>query len=599
MTIAADASNMVRPMSPCVDKAGGRGNRPLHFGSRAWALSLLFLAACSFEAPAFTGDLPPQNPDASREADALVADARDSDASGPDDAALDAGVAEDSGADDASIPEDAALDAGLEDAAPQDADAPDAPAPDALIPDTGPPDAGFADAGFPDAGFPDAAPIDAGFPDAGCAPWPLQANPRSVGTVSLPWDPDLPPLVADLDGDGEDEVALASSASREIMVLDWAGCSATPQTASIANIPVGEAGLVAVSTTGGVRILAGAGNEIWLGQYQQLPTPSLTQTLRSPFGLTIESIAADPAGSYLFLRGTSGGDPAYVATSLSGGTIGPQTLASDVTGEAAYLFTPANAPARFAVSDEESVRIAQPGAADAPLADGGNVAPTSPPASLRPGIFGGPSDVIIAYGADDNGTFEIGVWRTNTINVASSGRRNATARAQIISGPIAYTYDAGGGNLEGGFVFGTSDGYLAGCSVTNTLTSWTCTASSFSPLNAGSNTVVSNITPLTSYIGGDHIPDVVFATATGRVLFRDQGLTVEAAPPVNLAARVLATPGISPSFFDRYGGSGSLMVVPISGSRVELLIWSRPATAGPDTNLWSQHRGNAQRSGQL
>lgn len=515
----------------------------------------------------------------------MAGDVSSSDVPAPD------AIAQPDANEDAAIADLGPEDAGVGDAF-GDADLPDAPAPDADPPDLGAPDLGL-DAGFPDTGLNN---------DGGCSPpWALAAQPRSVATLTIGYDIDVPPLVADVDGDGHDELVVASTSQAEITVIDWVGCSATPQTASASQVPVGPGGILTLNGANGLQIVASSGTTVWMGRYQQTPPQLMPVGAPSTRTLSVDQIGSDLTGQFLYLLGeTPGGNFGFVGYDQQGNP-GMLEGTTEPIGWASFLSIPSGGGyPRFVKSDETMLRIQRPATSQWDLDDGSAVTPQTPPAVLRPGVFGAPDEAVVAYGADESGPIggpQLSVFRVDVTDLRNVLRASTSVSATIVSGPITYSYGTGG-SRGGGFIYGLADGTLAGCALASGL-GWDCITSPFTPFNAGGGQVSENIQPLTTYIGNDNVPDVVYATPSGTIHFRDDGLRNAPFPAVVLGSPVLSTPAISETFFSRYNQDGSLMIVPISQGRVSIVIWQRPAQAGAPGHLWSQFRSDQFRSGHL
>ena len=166
---------------------------------------------------------------------------------------------------DAGIRDASQVDTGVTpDGSSPDGSAPDGSSPDATAPDADTTDAGFQDAAATDATFDDAAIADGGDAgadasvDGGCNTPGLINRPFRTVTVNFQHEIDRPLLVADLDGDGFDEIAAASAQDSVIGVMR-AGCTAW-DVAHRTNVTIGEDGL-ALSYHGGgpVLVTSGAG----------------------------------------------------------------------------------------------------------------------------------------------------------------------------------------------------------------------------------------------------------------------------------------------------------------------------------------------------
>jgi hypothetical protein len=591
MTVGRRASNMIRLSSERAINLG-RGNRPPRRRS-SWCAAFfaaIGLGGCSFNAPGF-GDAALDNPDA------LHVDAQATDLSSFGDAEPDDSTAKDVPSPDldADLMNDAEPDGGV-DSGEIDSGPPDTGPPDTGAEDAAPPDAEPPDTGPPDAGFPDAAP-DAGPPDGACTapPWMPMAQPRSVGTVTVGYDVDLAPLVVDADGDGFDELVVASTAQRQITVLDF-GCGPLPVSASATQLPVGPAGLLALNTAGGTRILSAENGSVWFGRYVETPQPVLAQS-QSPATVMndIISMSSDDTGTFLFMTGlTRDSDPFFIGYDANG-MPGPQSLAEAPIGRPSYFSHPMGSFPRFALTDQVSPFIARPGSSEFTLPDGSGIMPRSGTAVVAPGFFGGANEAFIAYGAFVGGVGggpELGVFRIDVTNLGASARARMITGGDIAGGPIAIGF-----SNTAGFAFTTTDGVLAGCRL-GTAIGWDCIPA-IGAFNVGGAEVGQNFSPLTAYVTNDADPDVVLAARSGVVHFRQELGASQAAPSVTLQGRALATPAISATYFARFGLQGYLMLVPIQGGRMEIVIWSRPANAGPVSHLWLQDRRDAQRTGHL
>ncbi len=629
-------------LAPAAEAPGGRSRV---FGPRSSALLLaaLLASACTFKPdpliavdPSFRADrgivdgppvdagiaelpdlvaLEDASADAGHEDAEVTLDAApDAEPMFPDsggiDAAMDAGVADlgvalDATAPDAAAPDAmAAMDAGPTDALPRDAatDAMprDAAAPDAAAPDAAPRDAAI-DAGVPiDAGR-DAGPPDTGV-DGGCAapPWVVDGTPRSLATipVALAADIDVPPLVADFDGDGQDEVAVASRASGEIAVIDWPACAATPQvTATL--LFVGPAGL-ALAQVGGRELIvtAALSGELRLATYDG-PT-LLTVSTRAQAGFTgLSSLTVHPLGTELLATGVRGAGSAYVVPRAIPVT---RSLPDALVGDPAYV-AGQPAAARYAIATASSLVLAvpdQPTDVTIPLLS----QPTSSPAVLSGAYFdGNPSVTAMALGARVNGQDGLTVVYVDPVTAVGAQIEHVPNTGIPVSEPMAYAEASPAGGFNAGF-FQIRQGaaathVLQGCTVIRRPApqlGFTC-----APVTGGAvlpGRVTEASTPITAYVSGSNAPDLLVATAAPpRVAFFLPTLA-PVGPVVTLGGPPVATPALSTRFLSRYNIAGQLVFIARSAS-VELVGWRRPAQSGSDAALWSQSRGDARRSGRL
>ena len=118
------------------------------------------------------------------------------------------------------------------DLGPADGGEPDLGRPDVPVPeDSGPgADAEPTDGPPPspdaqvDAGNPDAQPVDTGVVvDAGCG-LALPNSPAVVATYSVPHTIDSPALLFDADGDGDEEIIVASVSQRTFSIIEIDNC---------------------------------------------------------------------------------------------------------------------------------------------------------------------------------------------------------------------------------------------------------------------------------------------------------------------------------------------------------------------------------------
>lgn len=619
-------------LAPAAEALRGRSRV---FGPRSSALLLaLLMSACTFKPdpliavdPSFQADRGSVDVPAVRE-DASRTDALDAEL--PADAAEDAGsedasatdatpdaepVPTDSGMLDGGVPDLGEPDAMPADALPRDAlpgdalarDAsPDAMPRDAMAPDAMPADAAPRDASL-DAGTPDsgrdggAGPADTGV-DGGCAapPWVIDGTPRSLASVpvALAADIDLPPLVADFDGDGQEEVAVASLASGEIAIIDWPACAATP-IVTTTLLFVGPAGL-ALAQLGGreVIVTAALSGELRLATYDG--PMQLTVATRAQAGFTgLSSLVVHPLGTELLATGTRPAGSAYVvprpipvARSL------PDTL----VGDPAYV-TGVPSGARYAIATRSSLLMAvpdQPTDVTIPLLS----QPTGSPAVLGGAYFDGNAGLsAIALGARTNGQDGLTIVVVDPVTAVGAQIEHIANTLPPMGGTIAYAEASGAGAFNAGFFqireSGAATHVLQGCSIIRRpmpQIGFTCAPVPGSATLPG--LVREGTTPITAYVSGSNAPDLVVATATPpRLAFYLPSLA-PVGPVITLGGAAVATPALSTRFLSRYNIGGELVFVARSAS-IELVGWRRPATSGLDAVLWSQSRGDARRTGRL
>ena len=585
-----------------------RANRSPGAGSsvrRAFLVVLLLTGpACSFHAPA--------DPPAAADAGVVLLDA----SSGPDDAQADASATDLGHGDDATTPDAPAEDAGF-----ADSGFADTGFADAGFTDTGFTDTGFADSGPSDAGFfPDAVPVDTGIvpdsglvdagfapdarpdagpPDTGISPdagfpscslpaaWAsLGAAPASLGTVTLPFDVDLPLLAADLDSDGQDEFIALSITAATAAVIDFDDCTATPRIVAQSSVlgTVVAGGAVVSPNTGGHAVATGSSNQLSLLVYDRQaqtfePGPPSTANVEM-----LRSVTTTPLGDVLFLLGQHQGMGIW--GQMPGGS---RILAGQARQMGAFLGS-SGGNYTWAVTSDADVRIASvPG--DTIIPQTGT--PLGPPSLLGPGGYGGGDTVHLAYAVLDSTTRGLRVVRFSAANPAapSASVTFMTGTADVVAAPlVAWSPGATG------FYFLTSDGRLDGCTLIPG--SLVCTRPTGGPYNlpGGATAVRNNSELLSAYVRGPN-PDLIAVSSRGAVHFVGTNLTAFQA--VALRDNATAPAALIPHFFDRYGQPGTMLAIPLRSGVIELVGWRRPVGAGPDSQLWTQSRGRPERTGRL
>jgi hypothetical protein len=578
-------------------------------------LLLLWTAACTF-APESTLAIDPSlrpdvaAPDAGR-TDATAEDATQPvDGSTPD-AGEDAGYADVSAADaeaadaladggdamadataDASPP-DATADSGTRDAA-ADAAGLDAQPTDARA------DAGRPDASPGDARAADASAIDAGpTPDGGCPtpPWPVAASPQSVATFAVPMGGvDLPPLVADFDADGHDEVAVASTTQATLTIFDWPACSSVPDVTT-SPVFVGPAGLALAQAGGRDVIVSASFGSVSLMLYNG---PNQLTPLASPMvGFTnLYGLAAHPTGTEILLSGVRPQGNAYVSLRVAPNAraVGAPTVESP-----AYLGGAPGA-AQYLVLTTGGAVVAQPDQpSDAQVAL--NHTPLTSPATLDGRFFQATGIVAAAHGATA-GTPGLG-WVSVDLASPALSRTEflpSASQSQSRGAPIAYAEVAPPATGSAGF-FQIRDAPAGGDLVVG------CTVSRQRPPGMGFDclgvptplvlpgSAASQTTPITVYASGALSPDLLIVTQTPpRMVFARPDL--QAITTLTLTGAPVATPAASTTFLARYNTPGTMVFV-VREDSIELVAWRRPPLFGSTDLLWTQSRANARRTGKL
>lgn len=581
-----------------------RANRSPGAGSSArgaFLVSLLMLtgSGCSFHAPAY----PPSAVDAGLGGDAIsgMDDAQGLDATSPDLGQGDDATSPDAPAEDAGVSDLGFADAGFADAGFVDAGFDGGASdlgffPDALPTDTGiPPDSGAPDAGFAPDAQPDAGPPDSGIsPDAGfpsCTlpgAWSsLGATPSSLGTITLPFNVDLPLLAADLDGDGQDELIALSIVAATAAVIDFDDCTSTPQIVAQSSLlgTVATGAAVVSPNTGGRAVVSGSGNQLSLLFYDRVartfePTPPSTANVDM-----LRSVATTPLGDVLFLLGQHQGMGMW--GQMPGGS---RSLPGVPRQTGAYLGSTGGNYSWVVTTDLDVRVVSVPG--DVVLPQSGT--PVGPPSLLGAGGYGGADTVHLAYSVLDSTTRGLRVVRFSAANPTATAVSVTfmTGSSDVLAAPlVAWSPSATG------FYFLTSDGRLDGCTLIPG--NLVCTRPTGTPYNlpGGAGAVRNNSELLSAYVRGPN-PDLIAVSARGAVHFVGTNLTAFQTLTLQDNA-VVAPSALIPHFFDRYGQPGTLLAVPLRNGVVELVGWRRPAGAGPDTQLWTQSRGRPERTGRL
>lgn len=579
-------------------------------------LLLLWTAACTFSPESTLAIDPSLRPDVAAP-DAGHMDATAEDAAPPADArAPDAG--EDAGLADVSPPDadnpdavadvgdaapdagqpDGAADSGLRDAAP-DAGSVDAQPTDARV-DAGRPDASPPDAARPDASPADATAIDAGpTPDGGCPtpPWPVASNPQSVATFTVPMGGiDLPPLVADFDADGHDEVAVASTTQATLTIFDWPACSGVPDVTT-SPVFVGPAGLALAQAGGRDVIVSASFGSVSLMQYNG---PNQLAPLAAPMvGFTnLYGLAVYPAGTEILLSGVRPQGNAYVAlrAAPNARAVGAPTVESP-----AFLGGALGA-AQYLVLTTAGAVIAQPDLpadVQVPL----NHTPQTSPAALDGRFFQATGIVAAAHGATA-GAPGLGLVFVDLAATAQSRAEflGSASQSQSRGAPIAYADVAPPGVGSAGF-FQIRDAtvgsdIVVGCTVSRRRPpgmGFECAAVPNALTLPGS--AASQTTPITVYASGAVSPDLLIVTQTPpRMVFARPDL--QASTTLTLTGAPVATPSASTTFLGRYNTPGTMVFV-VREDSLELVAWRRPPLFGSPDLLWTQSRGNARRTGKL
>lgn len=491
-------------------------------------------------------------------------------------------------------PADAARDAGLPDALPLDA-APDVGPRDASAPDAAPRDSG-PDAGLPDSGR-DGGPADSGA-DGGCAapPWTVTGTPQVLTTipVALADAIDLPPLIADLDGDGFEEIAIASAAAGEITILDWQGCALTPSVTT--NLVFLEAsGMALAQVNGREVIVTTTAGEVRLTTYDGPGQISFMVRPQNGFN-ELSGLMVHPLGTEIVALGERGAGPAYVVPRT---TSVVRALGAPSVGSPAFV-TGLPLAARYAITTATSLVVAAPDqVSDGTLAL--MAGPVTGPAVVGGAYINGNANLAaVGFGAVSGLNPGFTVVYLDASNPGTAQVDHVMSNDRSLGDAIGYAEAAGPASFYQ-LRAGNNPAFhtLQGCTIgprPQPMGGFACRPV---PGNAAlPGTVPEDSTPISVFLSGNLSPDLAVVTAVPPRLTFYRPNFMSVGPAVVLPSAPVATPGLSTQFLSRYSIDGEVMFVP-SAAGVDIVGWRRPATSGPDSILWTQSRGDARRSGRL
>ena len=478
--------------------------------------------------------------------------------------------------------------------------------PDAIVVDSGPTDLGFGDAtNQPDAvvidgGTPDAGFVDSGPADSGCPPIAIpMGDPITVGRFDVSHEIDRAVLIADFDGDGADEIAVASANQDRFSVVDFDGCAMS--VATMSNARIGNDGLAVVRRGNDAVIISAGGGQISRWTY----SGGVIAAAGNAISFDAASwISAHPTAPYFAVTGRTNTGPGYLLVNASTGNEIETDVVDELIDRPAFFSGPngTNDNPRFAACDDQSPQILVAGNTPFFLYDGGDTDPNTAPAVVQPGVVGDADDQVVLYGAtnDTEGRFQ--TTRVSNLDPNDRRARGDVLPAPLASSPIIMKREASGREVVRGY-FVTTDGIARGCEL-DVFANGPAICNFFPSPRIGTFTIGTNessdrITPITAYVNDNDIPDVILAARNGRVHFRTANLSVQAAPVVDAPEPISATPAVAESFFARWGSQGDLLVIPHQDGSVTLVGWRRGATVGGPERLWPQFRRDAARSGSL
>jgi hypothetical protein len=427
-----------------------------------------------------------------------------------------------------------------------------------------------------------------------------------VTTYSVPHDIDAPALLFDADGDGDEEIIVASVAQRTLSVIEVDGCGRA-QVFTENNVRMNRDGPAGVYIAGLPAILTAGNGDVRGYRYDPARTPAISTSnnLRVQNVGTLDFITGDPPGESFMVAGLeSGGDPAYSAFD-SALTRTESDLGARLNGRAAFLGPYGAGLASYLGASDRGLEALLPGQSEILLDSGSGLVGESDVSTFRVGTVPVSGRALGVYASRTGAnTRDIRFVLVNPQSPAGPDRGSIGLMAALFSGPALATRPRTVLPDDLIIYFVRGPNHLNGCTVENIQSSvLPMSCSTFLGVGSGVNLGVGNahasIEPVTGYVNNDDNPDVIMALRDGHMMFLQHNLSQLAASTVDLIRDIAGTPGMSVAFYDRLQLSGSALVVPHLDGTISLIGWATPNNAGSAGRLWFQHRRDAARSGSL
>lgn len=415
---------------------------------------------------------------------------------------------------------------------------------------------------LPDGGVLDGGTLDGGRPDGGIEDCPLTLGaPAKFLEVAIGFEPDQAMLAADLDRDGVTELVAArkAPAGSPLAVVDFASCNTTVVTATAAY---GELRQGAVAGGGSFFSVERGRIERWSYDGQSVIASDFLS------GDDVERLAFSPLGSGgLAVVNESGWGYQRIDASSGGGRFipapdRPKSFSAHLDGD------------RFLHPDDQALREVDDDSV------GTFRALERPRAPVV--IDQGGNEQLISARTGSGDRIWIAVYKEGRI----TGTSTRTFSSDIVAGPVP----ARRGEHVRLFVL-LDDGTLTGCEVEEDNGNCESLGSTrqIAPADVDDERGL-----LTAWVDQDDWPDVIVVGKTGRVEFASGArLQDDAAPAIELGKSATGGAAVAPDFFDAFGLSGHLLVVPHDHA-LSLIGWSGPT--GNADGLWPQHRRDGRRS---
>lgn len=471
--------------------------------------------------------------------------------------------------------------------------------------DGGPGDAGV-DAGREDGGLPDDAGIDAGaapdagpdagLGDAGCEPLVgLLGPPVVVASLRAPHPVDRPVLLADLDGDGRDELVVASAAQGRLSVLELEPCPSQQAVASFSG-PVGR-GPVLSMVSGSPTLLLAAADRLEVLRYRPDP-PRLEQVAATVPMPGVVRVSGDREGRRLVIETAGSAGPALTEVAGNAST----TIPSPAGLLGAVAFARADGGAAWYVGvDGDHPHLLAAGRPAQGMFDGADVTPVGGASVLSsPTRFGLGFDVA-GYMArrPETGIYELRLTSFRPTDGASFRHNGLPVDGEPIGPPVLARLGNAGGVVGGrAWVLGRNGSLIRCDLVADRTGAASCQLSPSDPgLRLPPDEVSSSVQLVTADLDGDADPDPIFVGAGVGLLYGVASDLSQSVARLELAGPASATPAVSTHGL---GGlpAGGVLVVPHADGRLSVVAWQPGGQLDP-TALWSELAGGPTRSGGL
>ncbi len=464
------------------------------------------------------------------------------------------------------------------------------------------PDVGVADAGVPpgDAGIdagadPDGGP-DAGSEDAGCEPLVgLLGPPVVVAGLRAPHPVDRPVLLADLDGDGRDELVVASAAQGRLSVLDLEPCPSRPTVASFSG-PVGR-GPVLSMVSGSPTLLLAAADRLEVLRYRPDP-PRLEQVAATVPMPGVVRVSGDREGSRLVIETAGSAGPGLSEVAGNASTTIPAP--AGLLGAVAFARAD-NGIAWYVGVDGDHPHLLTAGRPAQGMFDGADVVPIGGASVLPNPTRLGLGFDIATYVArrPETGVHELRLTSFRPADGASFRHNGQALDGEPIGPPVLGRLGSGAGLVGGRAWVLSRTGSLIRCDLVADRTG--AASCQLSPSDPGLRLPPDEVSPsvqlVTADLDGDADPDPIFVGAGVGLLYAVASDLSQSIARLELAAPASATPAVS---IHGLGGlpAGGVLVVPHADGALSVVAWQPGGQLDP-TTLWSELAGGPTRSGGL